>query len=319
MINTWIGLPLGLRITLLAVAGLAGGALANHVIYTWCFFPRAISPWAKPHDDAPERKTFDRTPLLGWLGLSRESKIHGSGFWVRPMLIELALAIALPVLYMYEALDGNLFPPINVNANLLANMIAQFEPWGTQIFFGHAVLIVLMVAATFIDFDEQTIPDIITVPGTILALVFASFSLLWFMPVVVPAPKGGAMLAPVTFDFPWPPPGMKWFVSTGLLTGLALWSGWCFALADRRVILRKGFSKAIEFFFAGLVRYPTWKLLLGIWIAGVVWIVGIHALGGPNWHGLLSSLVANGNRRWCCLGDSNRRLAVASQRGDGFW
>ena len=41
-------------------------------------------------------------------------------------------------------------------------------------FIAHAVLIALMLIATFIDFDEKTIPDWITIPGTLLGLLFAA-------------------------------------------------------------------------------------------------------------------------------------------------
>ena len=282
MIAFWIGLPIAVRLVVLAIAGVLGGALANHMIYSWAYFPRAISPWAKPSEDAAPRKPMDRIPLIGWLGLRREAAIHGSGFWIRPILIELGLAVAIPALYWFETQSGGLLP----SAFRIPATLAPFEPWGTQIFAGHALLLVLMTAATFIDFDEQTIPDLITIPGTILALTLASCSVFWFMPAALPAG-----LTPATFSLPWWPPDPKWWTSTGLWTGLAIWSGWCFALADRRVILRKGLNKAIQFFFAGLVRYPTWKLLMGIWIAGIVGIFVVFNLGGTHWHGLFSSLV----------------------------
>ncbi len=282
MIDFWIGLPIVVRLIVLSVAGILCGGLANHMIYSWAYFPRPISPWAKPTDDAPPRKSSDCIPILGWLGLRREASIHGSCFWLRPILIEIGLAVSLPALYWYQTQVGGLLPVVfRVPATLTA-----FEPWGTQIFLGHAILLVLMTAATFIDFDEQTIPDLITIPGTILALLLASCSIFWFMPAALPAG-----LLPATFSLPWWPPAAKWSTSTGLWTGLAIWSGWCFALADRRLILRKGMSKAVQFFFAGLVRYPSWKLLLAIWIAGMFGICFVFNLGGPRWHGLFSSLV----------------------------
>ncbi len=46
MVAFWIGLPPGLRLLLVALLGLAGGALANYVIYRFAYFnPRPISPW----------------------------------------------------------------------------------------------------------------------------------------------------------------------------------------------------------------------------------------------------------------------------------
>ena len=112
------------------------------------------------------------------------------------------------------------------------------------------------------------------------------------------------------------------------MTALAIWSGWCFALADRRVITRKGFLKAIEFFFAGLVRYPTWKLLLGIWIAGVIGISIVFKVdcqlcrGQVGWRHALVRIVLivgrTGDWRRRDLGDPNRRVGLHASRSDGF-
>ncbi len=282
MIAFWIGLPLVAQLIILTLAGILGGALANHMIYTWAYFPRPISPWVPPCEEAPPRKSSDRIPIVGWWGLRREASIHGSGFWLRPILIELGLAAALPALFWFEAQAGGLLPA----ALRTPQVLRLFEPWATQIFFGHVILIVLLTAATFIDFDEQTIPDLITIPGTILALLLSSSSLLWFMPAELPAG-----LVPVIFSLPAWPADPAWMTSTGLWTGLAIWSGWCFALADRRLILRKGYAKAVEFFCAGLVRHPTWKLLAAIWIAGLFGVCIVYGIGGDHWLGLFSSLI----------------------------
>ena len=51
--------------------------------------------------------------------------------------------------------------------------MADFSPYANSLFFVHAVLFILMVAATFIDFDERIIPDLITIPGTLLGLLLA--------------------------------------------------------------------------------------------------------------------------------------------------
>ena len=111
------------------------------------------------------------------------------------------------------------------------------------------------------------------------------------MPAVVMNPAGAVGLTPTTFELPWQRPIGPWTTMKGLIVGLLIWSVWCFALADRRVILRKGFAKAIEFFLAGLVRYPTWKLLVAIWAVGVAAIIGVWFLGGGHWYGLFSGLV----------------------------
>lgn len=46
------------------------------------------------------------------------------------------------------------------------------------LFVYHAVLLALLVAATFIDFDWMIIPDSVTVPGMVLGVVFGAF---WFV------------------------------------------------------------------------------------------------------------------------------------------
>lgn len=286
MIAFWIGLDLSLRYAILAVVGIVLGAFANHVIYTYCWYPRPISPWGAPPKEAPARKRSDRIPILGWLGLKREREQHGSYFWLRPLLIELAMALAIPAFYWFETQSGLLLPA----AWRTANFIVGAEYWMTCLFCSHLVLIELMVIATFIDFDEKTIPDIITIPGTLFALILASVSVRFALPALPPV-ANNLVKDPFALFYVPRPQAAQWSQSTGLFTGLVIWTLWCFALADRRVILRKGFSKGIEFFFAGLVRYSTWKILVSMWVIGLVAIGAVFSVGGNHWLGLFSALV----------------------------
>ncbi|CAN0482809.1 unnamed protein product, partial [Hapterophycus canaliculatus] len=152
----------------------------------------------------------------------------------RPILIEIGLATSF--VWMHSAWrTGHLLP-----AAAGPPTIAACEGWMTLVFAVHAVLLTLMVAATFIDFDERTIPDVITIPGTIFALLVASVTPYVYLPGALPAG-----IAPVTFEHPlalsaW------WMGGGGLAVGLAIWTAWCFALADRRVILRHGLGKAVD-------------------------------------------------------------------------
>ena len=285
MIAAWVALPLALRLGLLAVIGLLAGGLANHVIYTWCWFPRPISPWVRGPEGTPARTASDRIPLVGWISRRGESDCFGRGFWIRPLLVELLLAIVLPWLYWYECHAGGLLPP----ATRAPALIDAAAAWLHYLYVSHLCLFVLMTAATFIDFDEQTIPDVITVPGTLLALISGAISIDAFLPA-----ESGGRLIPVTYNVPGGvDPG--WFSGTGLLTALAIWTGWCFALADRRVILRRGWAKAVQYFLAGLIRHPTWKVLAGMWLVGLVAIAAVWKAAGPginaHWLGLFSALV----------------------------
>ncbi len=299
-VDAWMALPLQARYGLLAAGGLLSGAFANYLIYTQAHDPRPIDPWAPAAEDAPPRKWSDRIPVFGWLGLRREAAIHGRGFWVRPILIEITLASAIPALYWFETQAGGLFPVLARAPGLLT----VFEPWMTDVFLGHAILLVLMAAATFIDFDEKTIPDIITIPGTVIALLLASITIPvgvatmnGFPPTALPVCQQVQEVLPTTFDSPWFAPfaTSKWVGDTGLFVGLAIWTMWCFALADRRfsgvMLRRRGLTKTIGFFFAALVHHWTWKLLIVFWIAGVTFVTTIWAIGGPSWHGLLTALV----------------------------
>lgn len=285
MIAFWITLPIGLRIALLAMLGVIIGALANRFIYRFAWVPRPIGPWSTPDPQAPPRQRWDRIPILGWFGLGRESDIHGSGYWIRPLAIEIALGIGIPLFYWFETQTGMLLPL----AFRVPEGIVFYEPWMTTIFLSHAILIFLMVAATFIDFDERNIPDQLTIPGTLIALVLGSLSLECFMPAT--DVNGG--LAPILFTMPVTL-GPKWLGPQGFWTGIGIWTTWCFALSNRRLILRHGYMKAFEYFCASLVRYPGWKFLLAMWLVGLVLIRVLYGIGGPTWIGLLTALVGMG-------------------------
>ncbi|OYP33996.1 hypothetical protein CGZ80_17245 [Rhodopirellula sp. MGV] len=158
----------------------------------------------------------------------------------------------------------------------------------TTVFASHVVLITIMVAATFIDFDEKTIPDILTIPGTIFALAFSWLSIWVFLPW--DSPNGPE---PITFATPG---GIDpaWLGPQGWWTAIGIWSMWCFALANRRVILRRGLAKAVVYFCASLVRNYNWKLLLAIWISGAIAIRVLYSFNGIPWIGFLSALVGLG-------------------------
>lgn len=199
------------------------------------------------------------------------------------------MAVVACLLYQFEAIDFSLVP---------GNELAQFQAvpgfanlfahWMNYLFFCHLLLLVLMTMATFIDFDERTVPDFITVPGTLLGLILSAVSFETFPPYVLYTIQN-ISLEPTLLGAPFA--STAWLSSlSGLLFGLGLFAGWCFAIADRRVILRKGWRKAVEFFLAGLVRNPSWKLLVGIWLAGSMGITGVWAIGGNHWTSLVTGL-----------------------------
>ena len=273
------------RFIALAVLGSIVGGFCNYAIYGWAYFHRPISPWAPPHPDAAPRRWCDRLPIIGWLSLRRESPLHGPAFWIRPVLIELGCCIGFPLMYWYYTQSGGLLPP----EYRTAARLEYFSPWAHALFVVHGVLLTLMIVATFIDFDEQTIPDLITLPGTLLALVFACLPWHSFLPAAV---RWGdlAGISETSFNVPWPYDD-GWSGRSGLWLALAIWAAWIFAMADRRLILRHGLRRAIGYFCHGIRRRRSSKWLLAMGLVGSGGVIAVWWLGGDSWRGLLSSLI----------------------------
>lgn len=307
-------IPVELGIALAGLVGLAAGALVNWAAYWLAWNRRHISPWSPAAADAPPRRASDRIPLWGWLGLRRESSLHGRAFWIRPIIVELLLAGGFAWLYWWEvgrqgllaaqfdALAGRPVPP--------GLLVAP--TWITAAtFVFHALLITLMAAATLIDIDEKTIPDQITVPGTLLAFVLAALvpaSLLPHVALRMAAPPAGVAIAlPVAADadgpdlyveplsltapLPWPAElggCPEWL---GLVIGLASYAVWCFALTPRILRTRRGLGFALRVLSARVVRELLRPPLLWIGGAGALVIVAVWFRGGAAWLGLLTALV----------------------------
>jgi prepilin signal peptidase PulO-like enzyme (type II secretory pathway) len=282
-VNALLALPPAVRLLLLPVIGLIAGSFINAGIYALAWYSRPISPWQRPHPSAPPRRWSDFLPILGWFGLARESQLHGRGFWIRPLLIEFSCAVLLPVLCHWE-MSGKLAP--------LLPMVGAASPEALfQNFISHAVLIGLMLVATFIDFDEKTIPDEITIPGTLLGLLLAA---LWpdsHLPVIralglPPLPGYGPLLLTSTSDWP------AWLNSaSGLALGIVLFAAWCIALIPATITLRRGFMKAVQFYFASMRRESVWWKMLLLGVLGGVFIAVVWRSDGERWQALLTSLV----------------------------
>jgi prepilin signal peptidase PulO-like enzyme (type II secretory pathway) len=126
---------------------------------------------------------------MGWLGLRREAKIHSPHFWVRPMLVEIAVGAMFAALYWREVGQlGLLIPPLGTvdepSNPVLWAIHAQYA--------AHLLLACLMLVASLIDFDVWEIPDSVTVPGTLLGLLLAAIVPWSMLPVVQAVPAGTA-------------------------------------------------------------------------------------------------------------------------------
>jgi leader peptidase (prepilin peptidase) / N-methyltransferase len=319
-------LPPSLVLAAVFVVGTLLGSLANWAIYRLAWNPREISPWGPTPKNARPRVALDRVPVIGWLGLARESKLHGGGFWVRPLLIELLMGAGLAALCWWEVYERMLVVPQLEEQLMLAvgqvvavpiHAVPFAAVWPT--FLAHVVLITLMVAASFIDIDEKIIPDEITVTGTILGLVIAASMPLALLPlatfslnspalgVEVPLPSIGANLSayvePATLVAPneWPAvlrPAPNW---TSLALGLGCWWLWCFALAPRLWRGRRSAWRKMQIIGRRVLREVTRGLLGAITGLGTVAIACVWYWGDKSWIGLLTALVgmaASGGLVW---------------------
>jgi prepilin signal peptidase PulO-like enzyme (type II secretory pathway) len=181
-------------------------------------------------------------------------------------------------------------------------------------FASHVVLLCWMLAASFIDIDEKTIPDEITVTGTLLGLTLVTLFPMSLLPHVAerPAqpvvgqmleqPGGGPLLGlngnvlwlqPVTAASPadWPPVWGRPREWTSLAVALSCYWLWCFALAPRIWRGHRGTAFAIQLILSRLRREFGRPPLSWLLLFGTVAIVSIWALGGRPWAGLLTSLI----------------------------
>jgi leader peptidase (prepilin peptidase) / N-methyltransferase len=274
----------------LFVIGLLLGPIINYCIYGFAYFTRAISPFQSAHGDVVRRASH-YVPIVGWLFRMPEREHFGRFFWLRPFLIELLTPFLLIGLNRY-ILAGGCVPSFG------AAMPSQALLWVE--FLAFALLLTFMTIATFIDFDERTIPDWVTIPGTIAGLVGAATLPGWQLWVVdnpvFPAVKGDTVPLHSMTPQAWQPEWSQGAVGNwGLIYGLLIWTIWCFALTDRRWIMRRGMRKACEFFVARLLRSAHTRPLIALWVVGVIGIVvAYNALMADRWQSLLSSLIGIG-------------------------
>lgn len=282
----WLTLPEPLRLALVFVAALAVAGQVNRLIYALALLQRRqISPWQPRDPKASPRRALDYLPIVGWWFLRRDEPLHGKGFWLRPLLIEFLLAFGLMALYQFETNDG-LLPQFGV--------VLSEPPLTTHLrFLAHALLICLMTVATFIDFDEQMIPDEITVVGTLLGLVLIAGLPSLRLPIVAPSnlppPAPPALIEPLQVASPNPRPA--WLDGPkGLALGVALYAGWCAALVPATSTLRRGWRKGIAFYFGSIIRHRTWPFYAGLLALGGAGILAMSQAPREHWRALLDAL-----------------------------
>jgi prepilin signal peptidase PulO-like enzyme (type II secretory pathway) len=301
-----------LRLAALAIVGAFAGCLVNAAIDAWAWQPRRISPWLRRSESTPHRTWLDRLPVVGWWRLRRESALHGGGFWIRPLLIELGYGFGLAALYWFEVVRLGLIVPPLPGAALPIDPVSISSVTHAQ-FVNHALLAALMLIASFIDIDERIIPDEVTVLGTLLGLLLATILPMGFLPQVterlappaigaealqpgggpIAGPNGGALFVePVHAAAPnaWPA-ALNHRTATALCVGLACFWLWCFAFTRRVWRGRHGLLRAVQLIAARVMRDLTTGLPFVIWLVGTLSIVVVWYFGDAAWIGLLTALI----------------------------
>jgi len=318
-VNWFIAIPMEVRMILLFAAGTAFGALANLAIYGLAWNPRPISPWLRPYPSAPAQRWSDRLPIFGWLGLRREASLHGSGFWIRPLLVEMLCGLGLAGLYYWEFGMVALFPadmPRPPNPALPPDLLSILH----EQYIAHAVLIWLMLVASLIDVDEKTIPDAVSRPGTLVGLFLAAVWPWSLLPDVNPQflDKWDFKFLCVASPNSWP----AWLDGApnipSLAIALACWALWCLALLPRTWYVRHGWLKALGLCWTRVVRQADTYRILCMGLVGALLCAVVWNHGGDNWKALLSALVgmaAGGGIIWAVriIG-----RAVLNQEAMGF-
>ena len=277
----------------LAIVGACVGSIINLAVYRLAWHQRSYSPWSAPLEKAPSRHWNDRIPIVGWFGLRREASLHGTGFWIRPMLVEVVAAAGFVALYWWEVKQFGLIRPMTAPPDTMVLLVH---------FAVHGFLLTLMLAGSLIDVDEKTIPDAITVPGTLVGLILAAAFPWSLLPDVERVMGNNGVVANPTWDYLhlsspnlWPEvlDGFPQWIS--LAIGLACWWGWCFALMPRTWYSRHGWRRALGLSLARLRREGATYRTVGMGVLGTLLLAAVWRGGGgnwtDNWEGLLTALV----------------------------
>ncbi|HKI18008.1 MAG TPA: prepilin peptidase [Isosphaeraceae bacterium] len=173
MFVTWpLLVALGLGVFLI---GTVVGSFLNVCIYRVPWQKSVIWPASRCpicyHDIAAR----DNIPVISWIALRGECRSCGARISIRYLLVESLVGILFLAAFLIDLFAGPRGP------------WGQVSPFRLAVTAYHDILIALLVAATFIDYDLMIIPDAITRTGWILGIGLGT---LW--PQIRPAPSDAA-------------------------------------------------------------------------------------------------------------------------------
>ncbi|PHR94575.1 MAG: hypothetical protein COA78_32080 [Blastopirellula sp.] len=297
----WLEMTLGVRMVILFTIGVLLGTQINRGIYAFAYPRKFLDPWSPPPKDGLPRSWFDRIPVLGWLSICRENKLHGTGYWIRPLLLELFTGFFFAWYYQW-LMGGNTIPTGITGTVALGSLHAMY--------LSHMILFCFLAIATFIDFDERCIPDEVTVPGFLCGLLLAIFLPNSLLPVPEQVTSGYPSQVPETINatfmqvctpssIPEYAMGIK-----GLAISIVLLAVWWFAICPKVVRKGWGFKRYFQILITSFRRRAFNRFYLSL-LAGLVvtavltwcfasadsWQAFLSAICGMAFGGLLIWLV----------------------------
>ena len=110
------------------------------------------------------------------------------------MSLELLTGAVFALLYWWEVVRYGLLSPHVLIARRASSILANiaFPAIRHEQFIAHAVLFCFMLVAFWIDVDEMTIPDGVTIPGTLAGLVIVTLWPFAFLPDWLHFPRGSS-------------------------------------------------------------------------------------------------------------------------------
>lgn len=150
--------------------GAVVGSFLNVCIYRIPWQKSVIWPGSHcPHCLTPIAAR-DNIPVLSWLALRGECRHCGQPIAPRYALVEALVGLLFVATYLTDVV----FAPGSFSGDLL--------PYYRMAY--HLALIVLLLVATFIDYDYQIIPDAVTLPGMLVGVLFGAL-----VPEIRPEPS----------------------------------------------------------------------------------------------------------------------------------
>lgn len=191
--------------------GLVAGSFLNVLISRLPFEKSIFWPGSRCFTCLQPIRLVDNLPIIGYLRLRGRCRHCGAVFSIRYLGVELFTGLAFVGLFVAEIM-------LNVNdapglRNAMWGGVPTLAAW--LVFFVHAYLLAMLIAASVIDLHYKIVPPQITVVGTLVGLV-ASTLLPW------PWPNGIG-------DIPAPLRQLAWWdprTAGAIPVGLTLWPVW---------------------------------------------------------------------------------------------